>query len=194
MSDGFIMQPWQPSCLPLIYYHTKPLPVSWAASRTASASLNLQAHTHSPALRQKSFKHCIPEVIGILIHNHHLRLAGAALVCQHPSSQQGGGDLGALCLYQEQDLELDPGTVDLSQLVALENTLRRVPTLEHTQKTTLFPCRGDGGCSWLEISPAASPFHPLQALLPVPRLAGCSQNFPLPLVYFYSNAVLSCRR
>lgn len=35
MSDGFIMQAWQPSCLLLIYYRTKPLSVSWAASRAA---------------------------------------------------------------------------------------------------------------------------------------------------------------
>lgn len=34
----------------------------------------------------------------------------------------------------------------------------------------LFLCRGDLGCSWLQISPAASPSHPLQALLSVPCL------------------------
>lgn len=51
--------------------------------------------------------------------------------------------------------------------MALENTLRCIPTLEHTQKITLFPCRGDRGCSWLQIHPAASPFCPLKAQFPV---------------------------
>lgn len=80
--------------------------------------------------------------------------------------------------------------------MASENTPRCIPTLKHTQKTKLFPCRGEGGCSWLQISPVVSPFCPSKpsSLFCACQKAGCSKHFPLPSGYFYSKAVPSCTR
>lgn len=64
------------------------------------------------------------------------------------------------------------------------------------RKQCFSPAEGTGDAPGCKSALLPVPFFPSKgcSLFRACWKAGCSQHFPLPLVYFYSNAVLSCRR